>query len=572
MTFKNRKLAIPFSLLFLLRLFLIDMAPKCVPIAILGLSSCADERAPSGGRKDTVPAYIKFASPANKTVNFRADKIKIRFTKYIQTNLDPKEILISPPMEKNPKMFVTGKTLTINLKSKPKDSTTYTINFGDAIKENNEGIVLKNFTYVFATGPVLDSARLSGSISNIGDPKEIADIIIALHPVNSLDGIRHAKPYYFAKTDKGGNFTINNIHPGYYWVYGLKDQNLNYIYDQPNELIGFQDEPIYLSDSSKLKTTLSIFESVNPKPKYTDATAPYPGKVMLAFNSPIKTLKFNSDLLSGEDKLELNDKKDTLTYWYSNIYAKKAVVELSASDTISDTARIELKYLEKDSVNNKIKYALTIENQTIKIDTNKKSLADRVLLNPFKPLILKLSRPVDSIDQNKRLVITNDSTGKNDSVKFSVNPDTRRAIEIENTWTQNSSYTITIPDSTFTDIWGWWNRKLTYKCVTDTKENYGTIILSLRFEDPKKYYVFRIIDQEGRIAQTFYYVGNSEKKLVVKNMKAGIYKLQGIDDQNKNGEWDTGDYLKKLKPERIINFKETYELKGNWDLEIEVKL
>ena len=572
MSIKSQKYTIPVVLLLLFRFVCVDLAPKCVPIAILGLSSCADERAPSGGKRDTVPPRIKYAFPANKSTNFHSDKIKIRFQKFIQTSLDPKEILISPPMEKNPKMYVEGKTLVIHLKSKPKDSTTYTINFGDAIKENNEGVVLKNFTYVFATGPVLDTAKLFGTVGNIADPKDIGDIIVALHPVDSTDGIRRSKPYYFAKTDKNGAYTINNIHPGSYWVYGLKDQNLNYIYDQPNELIGFQDEPITLFDSSKLKNNLVIFESVNSRPKYSDVLTPYPGKLTIYYNSPIKNLKFNSDILSSKDKIELNDHKDTITYWYSNVFAKKAILDMVANDTIIDTARVDLKYLSKDSANNNTKYALTIENQIFKQDSSKKMVQDRATLSPFKSLIIKLSRPVDSINANKRLVLVNDSTGKKDSVAFKLNPDTKRSLEIENSWAEKTPYTLTIPDSTLLDIWGWWNRKMTYKWNSDTKENYGNIILSLKFEHPEKYYVFRILDQEGKIVQTFYYVGNEEKKLTIKNMKAGSYKLQAVDDLNHNGEWDTGDYSKKQQPERIINFKETYELKGNWDLEIEVKL
>jgi hypothetical protein len=143
---------------------------------------------------------------------------------------------------------------------------------------------------------------------------------------------------------------------------------------------------------------------------------------------------------------------------------------------------------------------------------------------------------------------------------------------IGKSWEEKIPYTLTIPDSMFQDTRGWWNKKMVYRWLTDSKENYGNIILSLKFENPQKHYIFKILDQDGKAVQTFFYVGNSEKKITIQNMKAGSYKLQAIDDSNKNGEWDTGDFSKKTQPEKIINFKETYELKGNWDLEIEVKL
>jgi uncharacterized protein (DUF2141 family) len=539
--------------------------------SILILASCANEGAPSGGKKDVAPPKIKYASPDNKTLNFKANKIKIRFNEFIVQTLNPQEIVVSPPMDKAPKMIVEGKSLYISLKGKLKENTTYTINFGDAVKDINENNVYKNLTYVFATGPVLDTAGLSGTVSNIAD-KDLDNIIIGLYPTDSTDGILRSKPYYFAKTDKSGSFAINNIHPGKYWVYALRDQNLNYIYDQPNELIGFQDSVIELTDSSKLKFNLTVFESKNHKPKLVDAVAMAPGKVLISYNAPIFNLKLNTDMYAPTDFVELYPSKDTLIYWYSNTYIKKAVFALVANDSLTDSTRVDLKYMSKDSTNNRQKYALYIENQQIKADSNSKTPVSQNLQSPFKPLILNLSRPVDSINENKSLVIVNDSTKKRDNISFALDPKTKRTLSIATPQLEGMPHTLIIPDSTFRDIWGWWNRSMTYKWTADTKDNYGNIILSLKFENPEKYYIFRILDADNKAIETFYYVGNKEKKLTLKNVKAGVYHLQVVEDTNKNGEWDSGDFIFKTQPEQINNYKETYELKGNWDLEIEVRL
>ena len=571
-TQKSGLLTISLMLLALIRFTFFEIAPKCVPVGLLLVSSCADERPPTGGRKDSIPPKLKYAEPVNKSLNFHEEKIKLRFSEFIVQTLDPKEILISPPVDKKPKILVDGKTVHITLKSKLKENTTYTINFGDAIKDINEGNILKNFTYVFATGPTIDTASISGSVGNVVDPKDLDNIMICLYPADTVDGIRHSLPYYFAKSDKTGGFTINNIHSGSYNVYALKDQNLNYKYDQADELIGFMDSMVTLSDSSKAKINLSVFLSANSRPKFTDAVSISPGKLLIIYNSPIKTLKLNSDLLSKKDIVEINDKKDSITYWYSNIYTKKMKLNLVVNDTISDSTTVDLRVFNKDSTNNDRKYSLSIESQPIKQDTTRKYIQEKPILSPFKPLILNLSRPVDSIDQNKRLVLINDSTTKKDSVSFTLNQKSKKVLTIPFVQTEKSSYTLVIPDSTFHDIFGWWNKKFLYKWNADAAENYGNMILNLKFEHPEKYYVFKIFDQENKTVETFYYVGNAEKKITIKNMKAGSYHLQAIEDTNHNGEWDTGDYAKKTQPEKIINFRETYELKGNWDLEIEIKL
>ena len=571
-TRKSRLLTVSLLLLALLRFTVFEVAPKFIPAGLLLVSSCADERPPSGGKRDSIPPKLRLAEPANKTLNFKSDKVKLHFSEFIQQTLEPKEIVISPPMDKKPKMMVDGKTITITFKSKLKDSTTYTINFGDAIKDINEGNTLKNFTYVFATGPVLDTASISGTVSNIAEPGSVDNLIITLHPADSVNGILHSRPFYFAKSDKTGGFTINNIHSGTYHVYALKDQNLNYIYDQSDELIGFADSTVTVADSSKAKVNMIVFLSVNNRPKFTDAISIAPGKMLISYNAPIKNLKLNSNLFSSKDVVEINDRKDSITYWYSNIYSKKMRLSLVANDTISDSTTVDLKIYSKDSTNNNIKYALGLDLQSIKTDSTGKAIYVKPILSPFKPIILNLSRPVDSIDKSKSLILTKDSSSKKDTVAYVLSLKTKRKITIDYPQIERSSYTLVIPDSTFLDIFGWWNKKIIYKWTSDASENYGNIILNLKFEHPEKHYVLKILDQDNKAVETLYYHGDETKSETFKNIKAGLYHLQAIDDTNNNGEWDTGDFSKKLQPEKIINFRETYEVKGNWDLEIEVKL
>lgn len=556
----------------MLRFVITDLAPKCIPIGILAISSCADERPPTGGRKDSIPPKLKSADPKNKTLNFNSEKIKLEFNEFIQQTLDPKEIVVSPPMDKKPKMQVNGKVLNITLKSKLKENTTYTINFGDAIKDLNEGNILKNFSYVFATGPILDTAAVSGLVSNIAVSSELSDIIIGLYPIDSVDGILHSKPYYFAKTDKAGHYSVNNVHPGCYRVYALKDQNLNYIYDQSDELIGFLDTSLTLADSSKAKIDMSVFLSIINRPKFTDALSTSPGKMLITYNAPLTTFKINSDISSKKDIIEINDRKDSIIYWYSNIYASKMAIVALANDTISDSARIDMKTFNKDSLNNNKKYSLTIDLPILKTDSNGKSLYSKPILSPFNPVILTLTRPVDSINQNKPIILLNDSTKKTDSVSFSLDPKTKRKITLNYKQLEKTSYTLTVPDSALLDIFGWWNKSFSYKWISDANDNYGNMILNVKIEHPEKHYILKLLNMDNVAIRTFLLTGEQEKKISLQNLKAGSYHLQAIDDTNNNGEWDSGNFSKKLQPEKVINFHDSYELKGNWDLEVDVKL
>lgn len=538
----------------------------------LFISSCANEAPPTGGKKDIKPPKVRYSNPKNKTLNYTGNTVKIRFEEFIVQTIDPSEVIVSPPLNKNPKYLVNGKNLIVKFPERLKDSTTYTINFGDAIKDINENNILKNFTFVFSTGSVLDSASISGHIINIKEPLKTEDIIVAIYPADSTSGILRSRPYYFAKTDKTGSYKIQNIHSGAYRMYALKDENLNYIYDQANELVGFRDSLLILQDSSQLMADGVLFESKTAKPKFADAVATGPGSIMISYNAPIKTLKLDAEHQRPDDLVEVKTSKDTLIYWFSDVYALKVNLILTADDSICDTTRVELKYLSRDTASDKKLYALKFEIQDVKRDSTQQKTNSRPLQSPFKPIILNLSRPVVRIDTNKRAYVLNDSTKKADTISYQLGGNVKRELQLQFTPAAGTPYSLVIPDSSLQDQWGWWNKQLVYSWQTDSKDNYGNILLTLKFDHPEKYYIFKVLDDQQRTVATFYYVGNQERRVTLKNIAAGNYHLQAIEDANKNGEWDSGDIIKMIQPEKIINFKEVYTLKGNWDLDVEVRI
>ena len=289
----------------------------------LALANCANEKAPEGGKKDTIPPKARKVIPKNKSLHFNSNKIEITFDEFIKPT-GFSQTLISPPMEKRPEFVIKNKTLIIKLKGHLRDSTTYTINFAEDIKDVNEGNVLNNFTYVFSTGDFLDSQKVAGKVTMAKDNSIADGVIVSLYPEDSLNAIKRSKPFYFAKTDKSGNYQISNIKAARYRVFALKDQNYDYLYNQPNEMIGFSDSILDLTDTLRKKFDLTLFQEYTGKLNYAGDKAVKPGNVQIYYSKPLDTLKLSSSIESDDDFYYFNDTKDTITYWYSKYYEKRA--------------------------------------------------------------------------------------------------------------------------------------------------------------------------------------------------------------------------------------------------------
>ncbi len=533
---------------------------------LLLFNNCANESVPQGGKQDTEPPKAEKISPPNKTTGFKSDVVKIRFNEFLkETGFS--QTLISPPLEKKPIINSTGKTITVKIKSVLRDSTTYTINFADDIKDLNEGNPAPNFTYVFSTGTYIDSQRVSGSVLLASNNQPQESIVVSLYPKDTLDGILKSKPFYFTKTDKAGNFAIENIKSGKYWVFALKDQNYNYIYDQPNELIAFCDTAIDLTDTINKSIGLVLFEENKRNLKLNEVRSVKPGKIQISYSKPVTLFKLNASLYSANDFAYTNTLKDTITYWYTNLYQKYDTLYLSANDTILDTTRIELKFIEKDSLGKTNTGLLSIENQgnsSIRGKTNTQNTNSCGLYEPFK---LNLSNPILEISNSKRVQLKEDSTLNEVEIKYELDELTKQALMIDFKKKENTNYIIEIPDSTLKDIFGFWNKKISYKFSTNSKDNYGNIKLTLKTSHPEKHYVVRLLNANEELVKEIYFTGDGERKIHLENIPAGGYKFVVIDDENKNGNWDTGDLLNKKQPEKIFTYKETYQLKGNWDLD-----
>ena len=217
--------------------------PKYLAIllVLIGFYACASPGTPDGGPYDETPPKFVRSNPAPNAVNNTRKKITIEFDEYIKLDKASEKVIISPPQKESPEVKTSGRSVVVEFFDSLKANTTYTIDFGDAIVDNNEDNPMGNFAYAFSTGPAIDTMEVSGTVLNAQDLEPIKGIQVGLHR-NLNDSAFTTLPFdRISRTDSRGHFTIKGVAPGKYRIYALMDGNQNYLFDSKTEAIAFQD-------------------------------------------------------------------------------------------------------------------------------------------------------------------------------------------------------------------------------------------------------------------------------------------------------------------------------------------
>jgi hypothetical protein len=355
-----------------------------ITMGLISGSGCAQIGAPTGGPKDTIPPRLRSASPELRTTNFKGNKITLLFNEYVTLDDVQNNVLVSPFPKINPVVDYKLKTVTVKLKDSLLPNTTYVINFGNAIKDNNEGNILKNFTYVFSTGNSIDSLQLSGKVIIAETGKADSTLFAMLYRNADDSAVQKRKPDYIAKLNGGGSFTFTNLSPGNYKLYALKDGDGGKTYNSKGEQFAFLDKPITIGSTNAAVTLYASAEekdtrnfttppsikttAAEKKLKYTTSVPTQnqelPDDLELVFNKPLK--KFDSSKIiltdtsykpissarlsidSSRKKIRLSVKWQEDTH-YRLIINNTAVTDssgnsLAKTDTIRFTTKRESDY------------------------------------------------------------------------------------------------------------------------------------------------------------------------------------------------------------------------------------
>ena len=527
-----------------------------IPIAFLMLLSfvdCAKKGTPSGGPRDTIPPVIVRSSPENYSINFSGDEIEIRFDEYIKLKDLDKQLVISPPMEFRPIItpLNTSKTLKVKIIDTLKPNTTYSFNFGKSIVDNNEEVEFEYFRYIFSTGDYIDSLKISGTVRDAQLISPEIPTTIMLYEANEKfrDSLVYfEKPTYVTVTnDSTGYFELTNLKEGTYILLALKEQSNDYTFQPKNDKIGFIDGPITVPTDSVF--SLTLFKEIPPyqlsRPSQAGSNHIIFGYEGEADDLQIETLSsLPPDFVSTVFK---DETKDTLHYWFKPSIDMDSLVFRVSNKEFVDTMVVRMRELFKDS--------LTVSAQ--RTGTLKQK-------DTFK---LRANTPLVSFDVEKFRIMRKDSTLIEPTI--TLNSEYNWA-EVYFPKEEDQSYSIKLLPQAVTDFFETTNDTLRFNINTRSAAAYGTLQLTLenvarfpvivqlvnaKYEVVAEDYIREEPNADSKKAQSFFDELSPDK-----------YYLRVILDENENGKWDTGSYLNRTAPERIIYYPSTIEIRANWSL------
>ncbi len=518
-------------------------------LSFLLIVSCAKKGSITGGEKDEIPPKFVKASPPNFSTNFSANEIRIYFDEFIKLDDPQKQIIISPPMDPKPSITPLGSAnnyIKIKFLDTLLENTTYSINFGESIVDNNEGNPNPFFRYVFSTGNSLDSLSIQGVVRDALEKEADPFITVALYEVDSTytDSIVFSEvPRYITNTLDSINFNLDNIREGSYKLIALKDATTDYKYQPKQDKIGFYEKVVTLPADTANIFTINLFKEVLDfkalKPKQTSKNS-----FVFGYEGEVDSMKVNIVSNTPKDyeyRTFFDTKKDTLHYWFKPFFKTDSLIfEVANGKNFKDTLIGRFKDQYKDSL--------------ILSNNSKGSL-------PFnKEFTIFSNTPLDSINE-KLISLTDKDTVK---VPFSVQLDkTTNEATFQFERTESNSYKVQLLPEAVKDFIGNVNDTINFNFRTKKLADYGTIFLTL--QNAKEFPILvQVTDEKGNfIAEK---IANNLDTLVFDNLDPGKYNLRVIFDSNENGKWDTGNFLKGIQPEKVVYYPKVIEVRANWEL------
>jgi uncharacterized protein (DUF2141 family) len=508
------------------------------------LIGCASSGTLSGGPKDVIAPKVILEKSSNQLKIASKDRsFNFVFDEFIEVKNTLKEVQVSPPLVYIPKVKSRGKELVFEFNEKEvlKDSTTYIINFGESIADYREGNVLKNFTYVFSTGNVIDSFELKGNISSL-DKEENTIYTVMLYNDFSDTIMTKRKPYYSSKTNTDGTYSIKNIKKGSYQIIAIKDENNNFIWDEATEKIGFVNNLIQW-DTSIITSQDLIVSKPEPLPKVAGKTTDKNyGIAKVKLNAPLSIIPDYS-ISDKNVRTHIETKEDSLILWYSKPSRIDSISWILPFDTIKITP-----------------------NKTIKPIDTMVIFSNTSLLNikSTDTIFIQSSTPIDTIDVTK--ISIKDSLSEIKLVAGKILPKTMYIVGAMN---QKKSYDFKLDPGAVIDWYG--NRNDTLKTSIQTVENktLSEIILDIQDLDSTQTYVVSLL-KSGQILSRQNIVKKSSALLKFKQMVSDEYSVELIEDKNLNGKFDPSSFRKKRQSETRKEVK-LDRLKANWKQETIIK-
>ena len=524
---------------------------------------CANAVAPTGGPKDNMPPVVVEAVPENNSVNFIGKKIEITFDESITLENANQNVLISPPLSEKPDIKLHNKTVVVKFKESLAPNTTYTINFGSAIKDLHEGNLFKDFVYSFATGDHIDTLSVKGNVLSAADKKPVENAYVGLYAAdldNVYDLPMSAKPNYITKTDKEGRFSLNGLADKNYLIFALKDVNSNLYFDQPHEEVAFLDSLVHPNDS--ISHTLYMFTEVDSTQVLLEKKLIEEGLLRFVFRHPAKdAVVMTPEMLPDTFNLVTmhSAEYDTIWWYFTPNVMDSLWVQVKYDTVINDSSRYSLKF--KETGGNRRRKT---EPKKLIVSNN---LLNRVGLIPGQDLVLKFSEPIISYQMSDSAVFKCDSTVYYGRLAFEPADEYGMKYRLTTPFSADSSYSFEIPDSVFWGIRGRTNDVIRADFHVLKDDEYGNIYITVAPPKGMKQVVVQLTDESGKVLKEE--AITKKQEVMFDYLMPAKYKLRAILDADGNGKWSTGNYHHHALPETILDYKDPLELKAGWDIDLE---
>jgi len=508
------------------------------------LVSCAQIVNPNGGERDLTPPQLLTTSPKNLSINFTKTTIQFKFNEFIQLNNPSEQIIISPPLENKPEFVNKGRLLEIKLKGRLLPNTTYTINFGNAIGDNKENNVVKDFVYVLSTGTIIDSNYVIGKVENAFTNKPENDITVGLYYADGFNDSTSIKfkPIYMAKTNENGLFSIKNLPVNNFKIIAFKDDNKN-LTKEVNEPVAFLNSIINTTDSNNKNLSLKLYKPDLYKPgRIIDTFNREPNKFVFVIYKPsyvsIKPQNTNKSYLKY---IKGNQDIDTFYLFTSNIKTDSILKFNAIINNHTSELIIKQKVFNKL---NKPTFTVTKQlelNDTIKIN----------FINPIEKIdTTRIKLLKDSINLTYKLLIINNFE-----------------LQVIYPREESTTYKLILNDSAFKDYYNQFSKQEKVVYVMKTKKEYANLILHVKVPKNNPHsYLLQLLSSDEKIVNYQFSITNNQD-INLENVIPGIYKVKYVYDANNNGIWDTGDINANKQPEKVKYLDQTLTLKAYWDLE-----
>jgi hypothetical protein len=543
------------------------------------LSACARPGTPTGGPKDTEPPKVDSTrSTPNFTTRFNQKKIEITFDEWVILKDAGAQLVISPPVAKKPEILIKGKTVVVAFDQNEqfRENATYTVNFGTAVRDLHEENPAQDLRFVFSTGDVIDSLRLSGIVTDAYTGEAVENVAVMLYDQPDDDSIpAKERPYYFSRTNKSGQFTISNLRAGSFKCVAVEDGNQNLRWESGNERLAFPDSLVVVADSAIAPLALRLFKNAEKARLLERQTKTY-GQLQLKYTARVDSLNIRSTV-EGMNLWKVQY-ADSVVIWYN--YPTDTIWNLLAgADTVTVKAGsredfLKTRRLSWGDVASAIPGSAGSRRKTLEAPPQEPardsaaSVSKTVTLRPGKLWELPFNAPIQQTDTTLWIL-------KKDSLILSTPlfvPDDDRPDLLRMTTPLPSAgmYQLLLAPGAVTDVYGLSNRDTLLRIVNIPDEKQlGGLNLTISELTPGGRYVLQLYNDKLLEEEYQFTAPADTQRVAFTQLPTAAFTVRLIEDVNNDGYWTTGDYYAGRQPERIFT-KKLEPLRANWEVEAEL--